>query len=89
MGLERKGGGEDGDRIEREGSSFLSRVREGYRALVRTEPVARLIEASGLSRSGASVLRTILEETFPETFSPKGLADGWAGYSVFQADGNS
>ena len=69
LGLERKRGGEVADRIEREGSDFLSRVREGYRDLVRNDPTARLIEASGSPGAVQSSLRTILEETFPETFS--------------------
>ena len=69
LGLERKRGGEVADRIEREGSDFLSRVREGYRDLVRNDPTARLIEASGSPGAVQSSLRTVLEETFPETFS--------------------
>ncbi len=69
LGLERKSGGEVADRIEREGSDFLARVREGYQDLVRTEPSARLIEASGSPEAVQSSIRTVLEETFPETFS--------------------
>ena len=70
-GLERKGGVGSGDRIEREGVSFLSRVREGYTALAKTVPTARLIAAHGSSEEVHSSIRGVLGEVFPETFSVK------------------
>lgn len=73
VGLERKGGVGAGDRIEREGVSFLSRVREGYRTLAETVPNARLIPAHGSSEEVHSSIRRALGEAFPETFSVKGV----------------
>jgi dTMP kinase len=73
LGLERKSGGGVADRIEREGFEFLSRVREGYRVLAEAEPAARLVEAAGPPGAVQSSIRTILEETFPETFPVAGV----------------
>jgi len=73
-GLERKGGVGGGDRIEREGASFLSRVREGYRALVKEVPTARLVAAHGSPAEVQDSIRRALEENFPETFSVKGFS---------------
>ncbi len=73
-GLERKGGVGGGDRIEREGASFLSRVREGYRTLVKEVPTARLVAAHGSPAEVQDSLRRILREDFPETFSVKGFS---------------
>ena len=72
-GLERKGGVETGDRIEKAGASFLSRVREGYRALVKERPEARLMEALGSPGEVHHSIRRTLEGLFPETFSGKGV----------------
>jgi dTMP kinase len=69
MGMERKGGIGSGDRIEREGAAFLSRVREGYRTLAETVPTARLIPALGAPGEVLSALQGSLGGTFPETFS--------------------
>ncbi|MFH1765586.1 MAG: dTMP kinase [Gemmatimonadota bacterium] len=71
VGLERKGGVGAGDRIEREGVSFLTRVREGYRTLAETVPTAWLIAAHGSSEEVHSSIRGALAEAFPETFSVK------------------
>jgi len=68
MGLERKGGAGSGDRIEREGETFLNRVREGYRRLAADDPVARLLEAEGTPEELQRTLRRVLGETFPGTF---------------------
>jgi dTMP kinase len=73
-GLERKGGVGGGDRIEREGASFLSRVREGYRTLVKEVPTARLVAAHGGPAEVQDSIRRALEENFPETFSVKGFS---------------
>lgn len=72
-GLERKGGVESGDRIEKEGISFLTKVQEGYRALARDLPGARMIEALGRPEEVQGAIRRALEEMFPETFSGKGV----------------
>jgi dTMP kinase len=68
LGMERKAKGAR-DRIEREGLTFLSRVREGYRTLVGETPEARLVEAQGSPVEVQSTLRRILAEAFSETFS--------------------
>ena len=68
VGLERKGGAGAGDRIEREGETFLNRVREGYRRLAADDPVARLLEAEGTPEELQRTLRRVLGETFPGTF---------------------
>jgi dTMP kinase len=70
VGLRRKGGGGDGDRIEQEGEVFLSRVREGYRALARMDPHARIVDARVEAEDLQETLRHILGETFPGTFPP-------------------
>jgi dTMP kinase len=67
-GMERKKGGEAGDRIEREGKSFLSRVRAGYRTLAEEEPGACLVPADGPPEIVQEAVRSILGERFPETF---------------------
>jgi len=74
VGLERKGGIGDGDRIEREGVSFLSRVREGYRTLAKEMHTARLVPAQGCSTEVQDSIRRALGEIFPETFSVKGFS---------------
>ena len=72
-GLERKGGAESGDRIEREGAAFLNRVREGYRKLAEEEPRALLVSAHGSPEEVQTVLRRLLVERFPETFGVSGV----------------
>ena len=68
-GLARKGGGQDGDRIEKEGVAFLSRVLDGYRALAEQDDTARLIPAQGTPEEVQGLLRRALSDAFPETFS--------------------
>jgi dTMP kinase len=68
-GLGRKGGGQDGDRIEKEGVAFLSRVLEGYRTLAEQDDTVRLIPALGTPEEVQGLLRRALAEAFPETFS--------------------
>lgn len=68
-GMSRKRGAGAGDRIEREGFDFLSRVREGYQALAVTEEKAVLVDAGGSPEAVQQKLRAILMETFPETLS--------------------
>jgi dTMP kinase len=70
-GLARKGGGQDGDRIEKEGVSFLSKVLEGYQILAKTDETVRLIPAQGTPAEVQSLLRRAVAEAFPETFSSK------------------
>lgn len=74
VGLERKGGAGAGDRIEREGEAFLSRVREGYMQLAAEDPVACIIEAGGMPEDLQRTLRRVLGETFPGTF-PSGVVE--------------
>lgn len=69
MGMERKGGIGSGDRIEREGVAFFSRVRDGYRTLAETVPTARLIPAHGAPGEILAALKRSLGGAFPETFS--------------------
>jgi dTMP kinase len=74
VGLERKGGAASGDRIEREGGAFLSKVREGYRQLATEDSVARIIGAEGSPEELQETLRRVLGETFPQTF-PLGVVE--------------
>ena len=74
VGLERKGGAASGDRIEREGEAYLSRVREGYRQLATEDPLARIVEAAGTPEELQGTLRRVLGETFPGTF-PSGVVE--------------
>ena len=73
VGIERKGGVESGDRIEREGAAFLTRVRDGYRALAEAIPSACLIQANAEAEEVQRSIRETLEERFPETFSGGGV----------------
>ena len=72
-GLARKGGGQDGDRIEKEGAAFLSRVLDGYRVLAKEDETIRLIPAQGTPEDVQNLLRRALAEAFPETFSLDGV----------------
>jgi dTMP kinase len=67
-GLERKGDPGAGDRIEREGTPFLARVRNGYHLLAKEEPRALLIPASEDPETVQSAIRRVLSQRFPETF---------------------
>ena len=59
--------------IEREGLPFLSRVRDGYRALAQSMENARLIPAQGSPQEVSTSIREILMGAFPETFPPVGV----------------
>jgi dTMP kinase len=72
-GMDRKGGPQGGDRIEREGLQFLSRVRDGYRALAESMENARLIPAQGSPQEVGASIREALMGDFPETFPPVGV----------------
>lgn len=56
------------DRIEKAGTGFLERVREGYRVLAEEEGRARVVNARGTPEEVHARLRALLESTFPETF---------------------
>ena len=73
VGVGRKGGVEAGDRIEQEGTTFLSRVRAGYQALANESPLACVVDADATVEEVQSALRNILEERFPETFPTQGV----------------
>jgi dTMP kinase len=70
-GLKRKGRTEAPDRIEREGTSFLTRVRDGYLNLAEKLPEARLVQAQGSPSEIQERLRRVLVEAYPETFPPE------------------
>jgi len=72
-GLARKKREGGGDRIEREGEPFLERVREGYRALVREEPGARMLEAAAPPENLQEEIRRVLGDAFPGTFPGGGV----------------
>jgi len=60
--------GTDPDRIERAGSSFLERVREGYLTLAATEPGVAVLPASSTAEEVHRRIRDLLRGRFPETF---------------------
>lgn len=68
VGLRRKGAAGPGDRIEREGASFLGRVTEGYRTLALQEPGVRLMDAGGTPEEVHASIRRTLVRLYPETF---------------------
>lgn len=65
--------GKEPDRIERAGSDFLSRVRDGYRSLVQDDPGAELIDARGTPADVQDRIREVLRRRFPETFVKQGF----------------
>ncbi len=73
LGMERKGGSEGDDRIEREGAAFLTRVGEGYRILVEQMAPGRLVPAAGDEEEVQMALRKVLGQVFPETFPSAGV----------------
>ena len=73
--------GVEGDRIEREGEPFLTRVREGYKALVRNEPGARLLDAAGTRENLQEEIRRVLRDAFPGTFPGDGVEESEEGGS--------
>lgn len=60
--------GKEADRIERAGSDFLVRVREGYRLLAADAADAELIDARGTPEQVHGRIRDALIRRFPETF---------------------
>ncbi len=64
--------GKDPDRIERAGSEFLRRVREGYRELASGSESRVLVDASGTPEEVERRIREVLVERFPETFGAPG-----------------
>jgi dTMP kinase len=64
---QRKGGLEP-DRMEREGATFMQRVRDGYLALARTEPKVRIVSATGSPEEVHENVRRLLAAELPETF---------------------
>jgi len=61
------------DRIEREGGSFLRRVREGYLALAAGATNVRVIDGAGEPAEVHARVRRLLERELPETFTPSGV----------------
>jgi len=62
--------GKTRDRIEEEGSRFLDRVRNAYRALAEEDPRVLLVDAAPPPEVVQEVLRGLLEARFPEHFPP-------------------
>jgi dTMP kinase len=63
-----KKAGVDPDRIERAGSAFLDRVRDGYLTLASAEPNVAVLPASGMAEEVHRRIRDLLRARFPETF---------------------
>lgn len=63
----RRDGGED-DRIEAAGTEFLRRVKDGYRALARSEDRVVRVDGSAPVDEVQAEVRRILTRRFPETF---------------------
>ncbi len=61
------------DRIEREGASFLGRVRQGYHELAAGDPSVRVIDGVGPPEVVHARIRRVLEHEIPETFAPSGV----------------
>jgi len=57
------------DRIEREGVTFLERVRQGYLELAAQEPEAVTLSASGTPEDVHRRIRELLVQRYPETFA--------------------
>jgi dTMP kinase len=60
--------GRERDRIEREGATFLERVRTGYHALAEAVGHAQMVDARGAPESVHVRIRGLLGAAFPETF---------------------
>lgn len=68
-----KHGGKDPDRIEREGETFLRRVRDGYLDLAEREANVRVISGEGAPEEVHVRIRNLLQSEFPGTFGkPQG-----------------
>ena len=65
--------GKSGDRIESEGLSFLSRVRDGYVELVANTEHAVLIPAVGTVDEVEARIHDALRRRLPETFGEVGV----------------
>lgn len=61
-------GGKAPDRIEREGGTFLDRVRRGYLELAASDPTVRVIDGVGTPDEVHARIRRALERDLPETF---------------------
>ena len=61
--------GKSGDRIESEGLEFLSRVRDGYRALASSTERAAIVDAAGDVDLVEALIHMELRDRFPETFA--------------------
>ncbi|MGD8321434.1 MAG: dTMP kinase [Gemmatimonadota bacterium] len=61
------------DRIEREGDSFLERVRRGYLELAEREPGVQVVRGTGSAEEVHERIRHLLEGAFPETFVRSGV----------------
>jgi len=71
QGIERqRSQGKGGDRFEREGAAFLTRVREGYLALAERDERVRLVDATGTADAVHERVTEILLLELPETFLP-------------------
>lgn len=68
-------GAEEADRIEREGSGFRERVRQGYLELADTEPDVELVNARGTPEEVHVRIRDRLLARFPRTFRKDGATD--------------
>lgn len=60
--------GADPDRIERAGSAFLTRVREGYLELASEESGVATLAAAGTPEEVHRRIRDLLSARYPETF---------------------
>jgi dTMP kinase len=61
-------GGLEPDRIEREGSGFLTRVRDGYLDLAEREANVRVVQGTGTPEEVHGRIRRLLTSGFPGTF---------------------
>jgi dTMP kinase len=64
--------GKGADRFEAAGEAFLTRVREGYLSLARSEPGVERVDATGTSDAVHQKVRSLLQARFPETFRQPG-----------------
>ena len=60
--------GKGTDRFEGAGEAFLTRVREGYLSMAKTEAAVQLVDATGTSDAVHDRVRALLQTRFPETF---------------------
>ena len=63
-----KQGGKHPDRIEREGETFLRRVRDGYLDLAEQEANVRVVSGEGAPEEVHARIRNLLQAEFPGTF---------------------